>query len=575
MTKKEPKIPATKGNNSEPSSFGKFYGNDSGAAAYLTISDVGEFKKYRFSYLILEYALCLWQNCTGKSNEEPFRMIRDYIELGTADTQFPRTLQELVARYPIVGKDRPTKQEKRENSEARNHIYAGILYRCAEDIESTHELSEQEVRERQKKASDAFQAARGLKIPEFDATNLKKPALGPWLELGEHSLEKYNRVDTLLRGVNHVMADSRWVDRFQDREAKQIFAEQPVAAVHIPQWMRALLQTETVAQESAAYANPDRPEDLPRRHFRLIYKGNAAMSQYFEELETERGLILMPRDTTDVRDPRVYPTGAEWRDTIRTKLNFEELRVDFLLLALESADKSEEVIVYSSAQDNAASWSDVKDLVSRHESLVFRYRLQPLSEGDEFQLEFDGVPVQLSTFMVADESNGIRLHPEIEAAVQVAEALEDGQPEQPAQDQSPADVAKKAFGEGISKDEPPDYSTPDLSKEFKLPEDATKMKDYYAGHDVSTKKGEREYLSWAIDQVCGTILPPKSQPAFKARQTKFSKEDRDVIMGARKETEAHMLSADVSGFASHFSSSLADFLCRLSSRMLKDYNWST
>jgi hypothetical protein len=110
VTKKEPKIPATKGNNSEPSSFGKFYGNDSEAAAYLTISDVGEFKKYRFSYLILEYALCLWQNCTGKSKEKPFRMIRDCIELGTADTQFPRTLQELVARHPIVGKDTLTKQ---------------------------------------------------------------------------------------------------------------------------------------------------------------------------------------------------------------------------------------------------------------------------------------------------------------------------------------------------------------------------------------------------------------------------------------------------------------------------------
>jgi hypothetical protein len=572
VTKKEPKIPATKGNNSEPSSFGKFYGNDSGAAAYLTISDVGEFKKYRFSYLILEYALCLWQNCSGKSNEEPFRMIRDYIELGTADTQFPRTKQELVARYPVIDKDRLTKQEKRENSDARNHIYAGILYRCAEDIKSTHEPSEQEVRERQKKASDAFEAARGLKIPEFDATNLKKPTLGPWQELGEHSLEKYNRVDTLLRGVNHVMADSRWVERFQNKEAKHIFAEQPVAGVHIPQWMRALLQTETVAQESAAHANPDRPEDLSRRQFRLIYKENAAMRRYAEELKYERGLRLMLPDTADVRDPRVYPTGAEWRDTIRTKLNFEELSVDFLLLELKSADESEEVIVYSSIQDGAASWSDVKDFVSRHESLIFIYRLRPLSEDDEFQLEFDGVPVQLSTFMVADESNGIRLHPEIEAAVRAAEALEDGQPEQPAQDQNAADIAKKAFSEGISKDEPPDYSTPDLSKEFKLPEDATKMKDYYAGHDVSTKKGAREYLSWAIDQVCGAIPPPVSQQAFEVGQTKFSKKDRDVIMGARKETEAHMLSADVSGFAFHFSSSLADFLCRLSSRMLKDYN---
>jgi hypothetical protein len=405
VTKKEPKIPATKGNNSEPSSFGKFYGNDSGAAAYLTISDVGEFKKYRFSYLILEYALCLWQNCTGKSKEKPFRMIRDYIELGTADTQFPKTIQELVAMYPIVGGDRPTKQEKLENSEARNHIYAGILYRCAEDIESTHEPSEQEVRERQKKASDAFEAARGLKIPEFDATNLKKPTLGPWQELGEHSLEKYNRVDTLLRGVNHVMADSRWAERFQNREAKHIFAEQPVTAFHIPQWMRALFQAETVAQESAAHANPHRPEDLPRRHFRLIYKGNAAMRQYLEELKNERGLMLTPQDTTDVRDPRVYPTGAEWRDTIRTMLNFKELRVDFLLLELQSADESEELALYSPTLDRMASWSGVKDFISRHESLIFIYRLRPLSEEDEFQLEFDGVPVQLSTFMVADESN--------------------------------------------------------------------------------------------------------------------------------------------------------------------------
>jgi len=66
VTKKEPKIPATKGNNNEPSSFGKFYGNDSGAAAYLSISDVGDFKKYRFSYLILEYALCFGRTLQAK-----------------------------------------------------------------------------------------------------------------------------------------------------------------------------------------------------------------------------------------------------------------------------------------------------------------------------------------------------------------------------------------------------------------------------------------------------------------------------------------------------------------------------
>ena len=88
-------------------------------------------------------------------------------------------------------------------------------------------------------------------------------------------------------------------------------------------------------------------------------------------------------------------------------LNFEELRVDFLLLELESADESEELTLYSSTLDHMASWSDVKDFVSRHESLIFTYRLRPLSEDDEFQLEFDGVPVQLSTFMVVDESNGI------------------------------------------------------------------------------------------------------------------------------------------------------------------------
>jgi len=94
-------------------------------------------------------------------------------------------------------------------------------------------------------------------------------------------------------------------------------------------------------------------------------------------------------------------------------LNFEELRVDFLLLELESADESEDLTLYSFLQDHTASWSQVKDFVSRHESLIFIYRLRPLSEDDEFGLEFDGVPVQLSTFMVADESNGIRLHPEI------------------------------------------------------------------------------------------------------------------------------------------------------------------
>ena len=48
--------------------------------------------------------------------------------------------------------------------------------------------------------------------------------------------------------------------------------------------------------------------------------------------------------TAPTYDIRVFQTGAQWRDSVRRKLDFQKLRVDFLSMTVTVPSKSEEVL---------------------------------------------------------------------------------------------------------------------------------------------------------------------------------------------------------------------------------------
>ncbi len=114
----------------------------------------------------------------------------------------------------------------------RNHIYAGILYFLSKDLSNLTRFSDAEC--------DAIKhdferlLPSGCKLPQFDRNQVTSPTLGPLA--GEHPIERYSRVNILLRSIQNVLAPSRWRDMFG--KSTDAFPSTVIAADSIPRWMR-------------------------------------------------------------------------------------------------------------------------------------------------------------------------------------------------------------------------------------------------------------------------------------------------------------------------------------------------
>lgn len=99
-------------------------------------------------------------------------------------------------------------QDERVGEDILNpdNLCAGILYLMSIDLETMFNPKGRDATEVTTKLESLL--VKGCKIPGFDIKDIKTPVLGPLP--GEHLLEKYNRANTLLKSVRHMLAASRW-----------------------------------------------------------------------------------------------------------------------------------------------------------------------------------------------------------------------------------------------------------------------------------------------------------------------------------------------------------------------------
>ena len=83
-----------------------------------------------------------------------------------------------------------------------------------------------------------------------------------------------------------------------------------------------------------------KPTELIRKSFILYLdrhqktEFSSKLDKHVQEFIVFNGLRLPESNVQVGRDPRAYPTGEMWRDTLRRQLHFEQLCVDFLTMSL-------------------------------------------------------------------------------------------------------------------------------------------------------------------------------------------------------------------------------------------------
>lgn len=387
------------GNN--PGSFAKFFKNEPKTAAYIGYNNVGSFRKLRFHPLTLYWYIAFKEHCWQRNAKGPFAILQSCDR-----TIFGAGLEELLTNFPTV-EDAKDPEAIAEHNRAKDHRYAGILHLMSEDLKDfgakTYNVAT---------IQEQFQALLppGCTVPTFNISDVEPPGLGPFE--GEDELERFSRVNALLKSLQCVMAPSRWRGTFMKKHT-DAFPSKIIGGDSIPVWMRP--SYDTVQPLDHQVHQTQQP---------LICKAlldRTSKSRFEKELikhESEHitfNAWSLPGEESIERDPRVYPTGSMWRDTVRRQLQFAKLRVDFLTIRLDG------LLVYSTSEPNKMEvWSKVVHHLNGLEKASFVYSLQVVqSEDDDYDYEYDGPPLALIDVIEAKDNDAQLIIPEAVAPVEI------------------------------------------------------------------------------------------------------------------------------------------------------------
>ena len=299
----------------------KFFKNEPKTAPYLGYSDVAEYRKFRFSNVVLEWYIPYHQNCQQRSVKTPLALLRNLPDLSDA---FPADLGQLLSKYPIADQD--DRANRRQNNDSRDYLYAAILFRLAEAIDEASSTRSYDV-EKHRAASNRFEQILSsnipdIKIPAYNDTVIQYPKLGPLQKFKEDELERYSRTNSILKPLQCVLAPTKWRETFVKAKSSP-YASTLISADMIPSWMR---PEESQDDLSITIASVE-PTELIRKSFILYLdrhqktEFSSKLDKHVQEFIVFNGLRLPESNVQVERDPCAYPTGEMWRDTLRRQLH--------------------------------------------------------------------------------------------------------------------------------------------------------------------------------------------------------------------------------------------------------------
>lgn len=508
-------------------------------ASYLGYEDLGKFRQLQFSFHVLDFFQVYSTHCAGtKSAKIPLELLRDLPDL---ETKLPEDLEEAVQKYTAPPESSNPGSKKIEIATNLNYLMATLLYRLAERLESPRTYTAAEIDTRQAAAVSKFLQATNITLPNNNnISSIMFPSLGPHIDLGEDILEKYNRVYNLLRSIVVSLAPSRFKEKFGRVEIDP-FQSSLIHPTSKPQWM-------IPTQAPIDLGRKLRAPRLPPKSITLCWdrvkrtKHTPALEAHIEDFIKLEELQLPNTVEPCKKDPRLFPTGEMWRDTVRRQLRFQELRLAIANMSVSSPDQSgamQTLLVFG--HGDPALWDDVKTLLNlTTQEATFVYTLRALTEEEDFELEHLGPPLALAADLCLGADNDVELQPQAEPRQRSVSAV----PEDPAHTTVDMDLEEEvhAFlsgGGGNSLDRKP--AVP--QSEF-LSQDRDKMLEQHDSYDVFTPEGLRDWQIKAMSAAAGTQPLLGRDLGFKDNKAVTAAQRKELLQH-RQEGEQTALSVDV------------------------------
>ena len=255
---------------SDPNSFANFHKNEPKTAAYVGYNTIGLFRQMRFHPVCLYWYVAFDTYCSGRGAKIPMSILQDKVDRGC----FGEDLSELLRNYPIRADEQLSRDERTINNANQDHVYAGmffyfsmkidtiskahvttgILYYMAANLE-TFVLPADYDHIAIKTCFEKLLPPGGS-LPEVDglinppsmgpffvldesllevAHSIKHPKLGHFVAWGECELERYSRVNCILKLLRRLTAPSCWADFSRSADK---FPSLEIHSSSIPVWMR-------------------------------------------------------------------------------------------------------------------------------------------------------------------------------------------------------------------------------------------------------------------------------------------------------------------------------------------------
>lgn len=534
--------------------FISVYDSEPKLGAYLGYTDVAKLREFALSYVVTEVYVVYHRHCQeARLSRTALELLRDVRE---KDEDFPAEFGEAVKKYATnipLSKDRQkAKIQRGENSKNASYLLATLIYRLAHRINSIHDMHLEDSEVRQASATDNLflHHSSAMRPPPFAVKSIVYPDLGPHTNLEEDVLEMYNRAYQLLRYLNHSLMPSRWNEKFAP--GKEPFKSLGIHPSSLPHWMV------PVPKDTAKSLRKARSAALPRKIIMLSWERNRK-TKFSADLEShitehiEYNALQLPKTSQPcTKDPRVFPTGEMWRDTVRRQLAFRELRVDFLTLHVESyLQPSDETptrhLVYTTVGGEPSNWEDIKAfLLQTDMEATFVYTLKPFGEDEEFELEHRGPPLALLEDLRLDDGKDVELQPTFPDAdtvhggeeSQYHEAEKDPLDEA-YDDEQMAEVKAFLGGGGTTLDKKPPIPQSEFSEQNRA-----EMLAQHEGFDVLDPEGLETWQTYVLNRVCGTQPKLANEPAFRGNN-KLTTVQKKELAAHRASGEQAALSTDV------------------------------
>lgn len=537
----------TKGDPEDVKTLISIYDSEPKLGAYLGYTDIAELRKFALSFVVIEIYIIYQRHChPGRLPKNTFELLRD---TRNKEADFPSDLTKAVEMYPIIAIGDPkgkakVKAQKIENDKNSNYLLATLIFRLAERIENAATIAPDEAESRQEAATAKLFShhSSAKQPPPFDVHSIKFPRLGPVIELEEDILERYNRAYHLLRYLSHSLMPSRWNEKFSS--GRQPFQPLQIHPSSIPLWMAPAPPKATHSIGKAL------PKALPKKSIMLRWsrdgrtKSSAALETHIRDFIEYNELQLPKSLQMCGKDPRVFPTGEMWRDTVRRQLALQDLNLEFVTMHVESLAQPDDtsttkLLVYTTTVGEPSNWEEVKRLLLQTTlEATFSYTLKPIGEDEEFELEHQGPPLALTEDLRLDEGNDVELQPPEPSGD--AEVVEEVNHEDNAYtEEQMAEVTAFLSGAGNSLDKKPPIPQSEFSESNR--EDMLAQHDDY---DVLTPEGLLEWQIYTLNRVC--MAQPKlvNEPSFRGN-SKVTPSQRKELAEHRAAGEQAALSIDV------------------------------